>query len=314
MTNVSRYVQTASTPSVNIQVSGPSVGHMTMPNGMMSTMVLNNGCYPAAYYLNTFASPAIMRLNQAALAKQMVDINKANEEANGKGSAANIKPSEPSKQEVVTEKPKEVTVTAQAHQSNPVKQEVTIPKELVQALEKIAKNTSSDKPKMELTDHYVKNLYHMINVMGEKYYSSNHMLNIILNEKLSQAQADGIKVTAEIGDANFDDLEDMDITTVFANLLDNAIESANSVDNGWLQIKIDTVQDFRVIQIRNARAFAQEKRSDPAEDRARKQKEGFHMGLGLVNVRQALSKYHGSLEQSETENEYCINLIIPGKE
>lgn len=163
-------------------------------------------------------------------------------------------------------------------------------------------------------DHYVKNLYHMINVMGEKYYSSNHMLNIILNEKLSQAQADGIKVTAEIGDANFDDLEDMDITTVFANLLDNAIESANSVDNGWLQIKIDTVQDFRVIQIRNARASAQEKRSDPAEDRARKQKEGSHMGLGLVNVRQALSKYHGSLEQSETENEYCINLIIPGKE
>ena len=163
-------------------------------------------------------------------------------------------------------------------------------------------------------DHYVKNLYHMINVMGEKYYSSNHMLNIILNEKLSQAQADGIKVTAEIGDANFDDLEDMDITTIFANLLDNAIESANSVDNGWLQIKIDTVQDFRVIQIRNARTSAQEKRADQAADKARKQKEGSHMGLGLVNVRQALRKYHGSLEKSETENEYCINLIIPGKE
>lgn len=168
MTNVSRYVQTASTPSVNIQVSGPSVGHMTMPNGMMSTMVLNNGCYPAAYYLNTFASPAIMRLNQAALAKQMVDINKANEEANGKGSAANIKPSEPAKQEVVTEKPKEVTVTAQAHQSNPIKQEVTVPKELVQALEKIAKNTASDKPKMELTDHYVKNLESYLNSQDKK--------------------------------------------------------------------------------------------------------------------------------------------------
>ena len=154
----------------------------------------------------------------------------------------------------------------------------------------------------------------MINVMGEKYYSSNHMLNIILNEKLSQAQKGGIQVTAEIGDANFDDLEDMDITTIFANLLDNAIEAADAVENGWLQIKIDTVQDFRVVQIRNARASAQEKRSDLTKDRARKQKEGSHMGLGLVNVRQALAKYHGSLEQNETEKEYCINLIIPGKE
>ena len=102
MNNVSRYVQANGAPSVSIQVSSPAIGNMTRPDGMMSTMVLNNGCYPAAYYLNTFATPAIMRLNQAALAKQMVDINKANEEANGKGSAANIKPSEPSKQEVVT--------------------------------------------------------------------------------------------------------------------------------------------------------------------------------------------------------------------
>ena len=168
MNNVSRYVQANGAPSVSVQVSSPAIGNMTRPDGMMSTMVLNNGCYPAAYYLNTFATPAIMRLNQAALAKQMVDINKANEEANGKGSAANIKPSEPSKQEVVTEKPKEVTVTAQAHQSNPVKQEATIPKELVQALEKIAKNTSSDKPKMELTDHYVKNLESYLNSQDKK--------------------------------------------------------------------------------------------------------------------------------------------------
>lgn len=167
MTNVSRYVQAGNTPSVNIQVTTPSVGHMSMPNGMSSTMVLNNGCYPSAYYLNTFASPAIMRLNQAALAKQMVDINKANEEANGKGSAGNIKPSEPSKQVEVTEKPKEVTVTQQV-QSNPIKQEVTVPKELVQALEKIAKNTSSDKPKMELTDHYVKNLESYLNSQDKK--------------------------------------------------------------------------------------------------------------------------------------------------
>ena len=162
-------------------------------------------------------------------------------------------------------------------------------------------------------DHYVQNLYHMINVMGEKYYSPNHMLNIILNEKLSQAQADGLKVTAEVGDASFDDLEDMDITTIFANLLDNAIEAANSAENGWLEIKIGTIQDFRVVQIRNAIVSSDEKCSAPPGIRMYQPKENIHMGLGLGNVRQALGKYHGSLEQNKTQKEYCINLMIPGK-
>ena len=86
MQNVSQYVQPKGCQGVSIQISSPSVGHMTMPQ-MAPTMVLNNGCYPQAYYLNTFATPAIMKLNQAALAKQMANINKANEEMNGKSSA-----------------------------------------------------------------------------------------------------------------------------------------------------------------------------------------------------------------------------------
>lgn len=151
-------------------------------------------------------------------------------------------------------------------------------------------------------DNYVQNLYHMINILGEKYYSSNHMLNIILNEKLSQAQAQGIQVKAEVGDADFDDLQDMDITTIFANLLDNAIEAAGSSQDGFLELKIDRIQDFRVIRIRNSKNLSGQTAKSS------------HMGLGLVNVRQALSKYHGSLEQQETEKEYGVDIMIPGKE
>lgn len=79
-------------------------------------------------------------------------------------------------------------------------------------------------------DNYVQDLYHMINILGEKYYSANRMLNIILNDKLSRAKQAGIRVKAEIGDAAFDDLKDMDITIIFANLLDNAIEAAAPTD------------------------------------------------------------------------------------
>lgn len=151
-------------------------------------------------------------------------------------------------------------------------------------------------------DNYVQDLYHMIHVLGEKYYSSNQMLNIILNEKLSQAAQSGIRVKAEVGDVNFDDIKDIDITTIFANLLDNAIEAAGA--QSWLELKIDNIQDFRVIKIRNGIRRS----SDASSSKSN------HMGLGLTNVRLALDKYHGSLESSSSEKEYCIHIMIPGKE
>lgn len=176
---------------------------------------------------------------------------------------------------------------------------------------------------MSAGNNYVKDLYHMINILGEKYYSSNHMLNIILNEKLSQAQRMGIQVKAEIGDVDFDDLKDIDITTIFSNLLDNAIEAASFVlvhgtkapfpdtpsasvydaETPWLTVKIDNIQDFRVIRISNFKSPQQ-----PPLPYNRKKK---HMGLGLANVRQALGNYHGTLEQGETAKEYQINIMIP---
>lgn len=172
MQNVSQYVQPKGCQGVNISVSSPSVGHMTMP-AMAPTMVLNNGCYPQTYYLNTFATPAIMMLNQAALAKQMENINKANEEANGQSTDNSAKfEKQPEVKDTVTEaKTADVTGTNQVMtpvQSNPIKQEAAVSKELVAALEKIAKNTSNDRPKMELTDHYVRNLESYLNSQDTK--------------------------------------------------------------------------------------------------------------------------------------------------
>lgn len=169
MQNVSKqYVQAnGNCPKVSISVTSPGVGKYTMPSMPSQTMVLNNGCYPAAYYINTFASPMINRLNQAALANQMADINRINAEANGQGLTANINQKTPQVPEPqAQEKPKETVVQSQ---TVPIKQEVQIPKELVDAIQTIAKNTTkAEKPKMELTDHYVRNLESYLNSQDKK--------------------------------------------------------------------------------------------------------------------------------------------------
>lgn len=147
---------------------------------------------------------------------------------------------------------------------------------------------------------YVRDLYHMLNVMGERYYTSCKMLNIICNDKLSFARNKGISVTAELGDVDFSDLRDIDITTIFANLLDNAIEACEGFENPFLNFQVQTIQNFRVIRLTNSWKPGEKKKG--------------HMGIGLKNVQQTLERYAGTMSIEPCEQEYRISIMLPGKE
>lgn len=146
---------------------------------------------------------------------------------------------------------------------------------------------------------YVRDMYHMLNTYGGRYYSENRMLNIILNDKFAKAAREGVKTTAMIGDVDLEFIKDIDATTIFANLLDNAVEAAAGTEGANISVKVDGFNDFLVISIRNS-----------SRDKVKKEKEG-HMGLGLVNVRQTLEKYHGTLQTGSEGQEYQVNITIP---
>ena len=154
----------------------------------------------------------------------------------------------------------------------------------------------------EVAKSYVEDIYHMLNVLGEKYYTDHRMLNIILNDKLGEAEREGIRVRAAIGDVKLIGIKDLDITTVFANLLDNAIEAARKVkEEAFIDMKMDYFNEFIVISIRNS------------VNRNENHKEG-HMGIGLENVRYTLEKYHGTLHTGQEDGEFQVNIMLPKEE
>ena len=152
---------------------------------------------------------------------------------------------------------------------------------------------------------YVKGMYHLLNSYGEKYYSDNKMLNIIMNDKFTQAEREGIKTKAMMGEADLSFMSDLDITTIFANLLDNALYAARQVKNPDITVKMDTFNEFIVVSIHNSAVQPHETDSSQG-----KNGEG-HMGLGLVNVRQTLEKYHGTLQTEQDGGEFLVNITIP---
>ena len=70
-------------------------------------------------------------------------------------------------------------------------------------------------------------------------YTENPILNILLTDKESVMKEKGISVTIKVDNVNLNFLAPIDITTIFGNLLDNAIEAAEKLEGGkYISIKI----------------------------------------------------------------------------
>ena len=96
-----------------------------------------------------------------------------------------------------------------------------------------------------------------------------------------------------------DRIREIDITTIFANLLDNAIEAIGKEGREkYLKVLAKREKEFLMIQVENSKARNPEKW------------EG-HQGLGLENVREALKPYEGTCTITDDEKRFQAVILIP---
>lgn len=154
---------------------------------------------------------------------------------------------------------------------------------------------------------YTKDMYQMLEELGQKYYTSNKVLNIIVNDQIQKAEVLDIKVKCQIGDVNLEFIKDIDLTTIVANLLDNAREACKVVkDDRYINFKVDKFNEFIVINLSNSI------NEIPREDKKGLiSKKKNHEGLGLINVKKALEKYEGSMRIQYEQNLFKVNIVIP---
>ena len=132
------------------------------------------------------------------------------------------------------------------------------------------------------------------------YYTDNRMLNIILNDKLKMLGQEQFSCT--LMGVRLDFLSEMDTTTIFANLLDNALEESKENDGFRLQIQGEQIQDFCVIKLSNT--------TKGIYIPGKSSKAG-HEGIGLENVRNAVLKYHGEMLTDQREQMFSVTLLFP---
>ncbi len=157
--------------------------------------------------------------------------------------------------------------------------------------------------KLEQTQEYISDVNDMLNSLSLKFYSENRMLNIVLNDKFRNLSPGQLE--CNLGGICLDFLSDMDITTIFANLLDNALEEGESAADFWVKLRGEQIQDFTVIRIWN--------HCNTGYTPGHSGKAG-HEGLGLENAKQAIKKYSGELKVEYEDAVFSVTVIFPGQE
>lgn len=141
------------------------------------------------------------------------------------------------------------------------------------------------------------------------FHSSSNVLNIIMTEKIADAEQKNIKIRMNVEDVPFDNISDVDMTSIFANLWDNAIEACGRVaeDERIISVDIGKINNFIVISFENSFNGMFKKAKNGELVSAKKD----HEGVGMSIIRSTVEKYKGFFNYSAKNNMFNAQVMIP---
>ena len=138
-------------------------------------------------------------------------------------------------------------------------------------------------------------------------HTGNDFLDIILRDKARQAKENQVDFSAAVHFEQGGFMELMDISTIFGNALDNALEASLKLppEQRLITVKAERVRDMLSVVLEN--------NCVPEEadiDRTSK-KDDFLHGFGIRNIKKAVEKYAGQCLIRQENGCFQIKLLLP---
>lgn len=146
---------------------------------------------------------------------------------------------------------------------------------------------------------------------ASRRFCQNSIVNAVLNARYSQMLDAGIDVFFQVSIDGMMFIDDVSLCTIFANLLDNAIEACEKIAPGKerkIQLKCRyTENGYFSLELSNSKANKiTEKKGRFVTD---KDDRRMH-GIGISSVRSIVEKYRGTLDISYDEYSFLAVILI----
>lgn len=159
----------------------------------------------------------------------------------------------------------------------------------------------------EVTRQMAKKVRSQIADYENYIHTGNNFLDILIKDKAEKAREKHIDFSASIDFGGIDYIEPLDVSTLFGNGIDNAIEASEklSEEQRVILVKAGKVQNFVSILVEN-------NCSDEAHTDGHTTKEDkFLHGFGISNMQKAAEKYNGTCTTAQANGKFTLKILLP---
>lgn len=146
-------------------------------------------------------------------------------------------------------------------------------------------------------DEYEKNLRDIAKKLNPTFQNQNIMLSIILNTVNEKASEEHITLNLEVNDFSLKFMRDIDITTIFSNLFDNAIEACSHLPLENRKINFILRKKINLVILRISNPCVIDKKE-------------VIFGIGLKNIQEVVNKYNGVMKIEDENNIFSVAITL----
>lgn len=159
----------------------------------------------------------------------------------------------------------------------------------------------------EQSKEYIENLSNDLSYSNKIGKTSNKLLDLIIDKYKYISLKQNIKFETDIHSSDLSFIADNDLTSIFNNLLDNAVEAAEKSSDRKIELSINSFGSMLTIDLTNSCDIAPILNHDKLV--STKKEQGLH-GYGFKSISKAVKKYSGDIEWDYNEDEKAFNISI----
>ncbi|NLO09978.1 MAG: GHKL domain-containing protein [Clostridiales bacterium] len=158
---------------------------------------------------------------------------------------------------------------------------------------------------------YAEDLLQQYHGIKKDYYSNHRVINAVLMQKMKLCDENGIKYEIDLQLPDTIPVRDIDLMSIFSNLIDNAIEGClrNSVTDKYIHIKAAIIDNYLMVKIRNSKSKDEAVKKGLEGYITRKKEKRLH-GYGLKIVEEIVNRYEGQEKLIDLGNEFSAMVML----
>lgn len=158
----------------------------------------------------------------------------------------------------------------------------------------------------------IREIQESIEAYDNKAKTGNPVLDVLLTQKLMEAQSQDTTLAYLIDGREFSFLDEVDLYALFGNVLDNALESvAHLNDKGHRVINLRAVRRGHLLVV-HCENYAGEDMLLGADGLPRTTKpDACNHGFGLRSIRMVVEKYRGNMTVHTDDGVFHLQIVMP---